>query len=156
MIGVRDLTKMPLFVRSGAVIPMRRDISWIEQGEAWDPLYLHIYPNGKNTFSLYEDDGVSLDYQEGLCSYTEITVSEDESGVCLTVGKAEGTFWGKSKTRKIIANIFTYTLRQQVDMDKLSALDMIKEVIQEESVIRITFETDTSKEYTVRIPYKRV
>lgn len=58
---VRDyyagLDLVPIYVRAGAILPMR---SLVEQyvGElARNPLEIYIYPNGDSTYLMYQDDG---------------------------------------------------------------------------------------------------
>jgi alpha-glucosidase len=57
------LARMPLYVRPGSVLPMGPVIQHTGQ---WPPeaLRLHIYPGNAESW-LYEDDGLSLDYQQG-------------------------------------------------------------------------------------------
>jgi alpha-glucosidase (family GH31 glycosyl hydrolase) len=55
---------MPLFVRAGAILPLgpvRQYAS--EPVEA--PLTIQIYPGADGRFVLYEDDGITFDYQRG-------------------------------------------------------------------------------------------
>ena len=50
---------LPLFVKSGAIIPMWPDSMLYFNEKRLDPLTLDIYPNGTTQFELYEDDGVT-------------------------------------------------------------------------------------------------
>jgi len=59
-----DLATMPLFVRSGSIIPFGP----VKQhtGERVDePLILAIYPGADGLGSLYEDDGATFNYRSG-------------------------------------------------------------------------------------------
>ncbi len=59
------LDTLPLFVKAGAVVPMWKSgiNSAAEQGFG-DRLTVDIYPQGKSSFSLYEDDRVTRDYKQ--------------------------------------------------------------------------------------------
>ena len=61
--GEAPLERMPLYVRAGSVLPMGPVLQ--HTGE-WPPeaLRLHVYPGDGESW-LYEDDGLSLDYQAG-------------------------------------------------------------------------------------------
>ena len=52
----------PVFVREGAIIPEQ----WAahdHDGVASGVLTVNVYGNGNSRFDLYEDDGISLDYE---------------------------------------------------------------------------------------------
>ncbi len=54
----------PVFARQGAIIPLgevKQNVR--EQGK--DNFTIEVYPGGISAFELYEDDGVSFDYQSG-------------------------------------------------------------------------------------------
>jgi alpha-glucosidase (family GH31 glycosyl hydrolase) len=58
------LEAMPLYVKAGAIVP----IGPVKQhtGEANNELLtLRVYPGADGTMTLYEDDGVSFDYEKG-------------------------------------------------------------------------------------------
>ena len=54
------LSKLPLFVRAGAIVPMWPPMIYFNQRPA-DPMYLELWPSGATSFVLYEDDGVTRD-----------------------------------------------------------------------------------------------
>jgi len=55
------LDKLPLFVKSGSIIPMQEDISHIED-KPLDKLILDIYPEGRSSFK-YIDDYDEIDFE---------------------------------------------------------------------------------------------
>ncbi|UCE05393.1 MAG: DUF5110 domain-containing protein, partial [bacterium] len=64
------LDKMPIFVKAGAIVPMQPVMNFVDE-KLVDPLILHIFPQpGVVTDSLYEDDGISFDYQKELYCIT--------------------------------------------------------------------------------------
>jgi alpha-glucosidase len=58
------LDTIPVFVRAGAIIPMGPVMQYTGE-KPLDPLTLDIYPKGHSSFTIYEDDGESLDYEKG-------------------------------------------------------------------------------------------
>jgi alpha-glucosidase/alpha-D-xyloside xylohydrolase len=56
-----DLTTMPIFVRAGAIIPMDAVRQYMAQ-KVDEPTTLEVFRGADGSFTLYEDDGVSLDY----------------------------------------------------------------------------------------------
>jgi alpha-D-xyloside xylohydrolase len=54
---------IPLFVRAGSVIPLGADI---QNTATAQPLKeIRVYPGRAAEFTLYDDDGVSYDYEKG-------------------------------------------------------------------------------------------
>ncbi len=78
---VGDLRRVPMLVRAGAIIPLApsfedRPDSHLGSGTTaalpHDALVLSVFPEADGAFRLYEDDGVTLAYQEGQAEWTEI------------------------------------------------------------------------------------
>lgn len=93
---------IPLFVREGSIIPMRDYSSSVETGNN-DHLTLHLYPGADGSFTLYEDDGISNDYLEGLFSRTRMELVSNADGCKLTVLPKEGGYDGEKGARRITA-----------------------------------------------------
>jgi alpha-glucosidase len=100
-----DAEQLPLFVRSGAIIPMRKDQNWIEPGETWDPLTLDFYPDSASAFILYEDDKRTTYYQNGEFSSNAISCLQDSSKIEIRIGEASGDYKGKPESRKIVLKV---------------------------------------------------
>lgn len=59
------LHKLPVFVKSGAIIPMQPVVSNTQ--EKRELLIIHLYAgDSNNEFLFFEDDGISYDYQKGV------------------------------------------------------------------------------------------
>jgi alpha-glucosidase/alpha-D-xyloside xylohydrolase len=56
-----DLETMPIYVRAGAIIPLDPVRQYTAQPVS-EPTTLRVYPGADGTFTLYDDDGRSLDY----------------------------------------------------------------------------------------------
>jgi alpha-glucosidase len=71
------LNRIPLFVRSGAVIPTQPKMQYVDEFE-FEALTLAFYkPNTSTSSELYEDAGDGYDYQDGLSS-VKTFISENE------------------------------------------------------------------------------
>lgn len=75
-----SLEKIPLFVRDGGVIPMVPP--HFHAPAPGEKLALEIRHYGKMPASaeLYDDDGVSFDYEKGMHSKTKLIVAKNEKG----------------------------------------------------------------------------
>lgn len=74
-----------LFIKKGAIIPYWEDIQYVDQ-KPIDSMTIRIYPDQSGEYILYEDDGISFDFEkEGfaktaigyLCENDKITVHID-------------------------------------------------------------------------------
>jgi alpha-glucosidase (family GH31 glycosyl hydrolase) len=59
-----DLATLPLYVRSGAILPLGPSKQFALQGDS-QPLSLVVYPGRNGEFVLYEDDGETFNYRQG-------------------------------------------------------------------------------------------
>lgn len=74
------LWKLPLFVKNGAILPkdVENNSQLFLNGD--EDRIFEVYPAGTTTFDLYDDDGMSQDYKEGLGTMTHITSEAPEAG----------------------------------------------------------------------------
>ncbi len=87
------LGQIPVFVRKGAIIPMRPYSTSVEAGSA-DSVLLHLFPDSASSYTLYEDDGSSLDYQSGRIAKTGIQCRSSGTQTTVVIDPVSGTFQG--------------------------------------------------------------
>lgn len=98
--------QIPLFIKIGAIVPMRNYSSSVEKGNN-DVLTLHVYPGTDGSFTLLEDDGSSNDYLSNICASTTITQKERKAECVITINPAEGSYRGMKTRREWILIIHT-------------------------------------------------
>ncbi len=83
------LHDIPLFARAGAIVPLGPKVGW---GGVDNPqmLDLHCFAGADGEFTLYEDDGESLAYQQGSYAVTKIQQDWLENVMSVTVHPAHG------------------------------------------------------------------
>jgi alpha-D-xyloside xylohydrolase len=86
---------MPLFVRTGSIIPFGPAIEYATQNV--DPIELRVYRGADGAFTLYEDEGDNYNYEKGV--HATILLRWDEKSQTLTIGKREGKFPGMLQER---------------------------------------------------------
>jgi alpha-D-xyloside xylohydrolase len=64
------IDRIPVFVKAGSIVPFGTDIqsTATKQGIA----HIKVYPGRDGTFDLYDDDGVSYDYEKGKGTTTRL------------------------------------------------------------------------------------
>lgn len=87
---VTPLDQMPLLVKGGAIIPTQKPVQYIDNDP--DTIMVEVYPAGSSSFTLYDDDGRSLDYKQGIFSKTMISTEDKSSSVVVSIGKPEGKY----------------------------------------------------------------
>lgn len=87
------LTQIPLLAREGAVVPMGKLMRYI--GQQPDNLrQVYSFPhraNGHSTFTLVENDGISLAYQTGEVTYVTLEMHSTPEQITLVV-QAQGRY----------------------------------------------------------------
>jgi alpha-D-xyloside xylohydrolase len=75
------LEGIPLFVRDGGIIPMLAESRRQIPGVADAPdLEVRHYGDAAGTFDLYDDDGLTFDYERGAFSWTQLRVRRSPDG----------------------------------------------------------------------------
>jgi alpha-glucosidase (family GH31 glycosyl hydrolase) len=87
------LTRMPVLVRAGAIIPTQPYAPFTSPGPA-RTLTLTAFPGSSGRFRLYDDQGVGFGYRHGRFSWTTISQRRRGGRVGLTIGRAVGHFAG--------------------------------------------------------------
>ncbi|MEO1023373.1 MAG: DUF5110 domain-containing protein, partial [Bacteroidota bacterium] len=82
-----------LFIRAGSIIPQREYASSIQKGTN-DVLHTMIYAGANASFELFEDDGISNDYMDGIYAKTMLEWVETGESATLTIAPVQGSFKG--------------------------------------------------------------
>jgi alpha-D-xyloside xylohydrolase len=90
------LERIPLFVRAGSIVPMGPDVEYSTEKPA-DPIELRVYAGADGTFTLYEDENDSYDYEKGV--HATIEFRWDDAKRTLTIGDRQGKFPGMLESR---------------------------------------------------------
>ena len=90
------LDRIPLYVRAGSILPLGPDVEHASEKPA-DPLEIRVFRGANGTFTLYEDEGDTYNYEKGV--FSTIPFSWDEAAQTLTIGASSGSFPGMLQTR---------------------------------------------------------
>jgi alpha-glucosidase (family GH31 glycosyl hydrolase) len=85
-----------LFVRAGAIVPMWPVVEYVSRTPS-RKIGLSIWPSGKSSFTLYQDDGATYQYLKGKFAVTRIVCRSGRHGVKLAIGPTIGVY-GKPAT----------------------------------------------------------
>jgi alpha-glucosidase (family GH31 glycosyl hydrolase) len=91
------LARMPLFVRTGAVVPTQ-PYRFNEAAPAGGPTELNVWAGRSGSFRLYEDAGDGLAYRRRAYAFTRVTY--DDRRRTVRIGKASGGRYRGRRTRR--------------------------------------------------------
>lgn len=94
-----DLHSIPMFLRTGGIIPTAPGLTNIHN-QTIENLNLLVEPSAESSFTLYEDDGKTNDYQSGDYLTTHYHVTSSDDGVIVDVHNA-GKYASKVKHFKL-------------------------------------------------------
>ena len=86
----------PMMVRSGSILPMAPVMQYASEHQ-WDELDIVIYPGANGKFTLYEDEGDSYRYEQGV--YSTIAFAWNDKKGELTIARRQGQFPGMLANR---------------------------------------------------------
>ncbi|MCC8036586.1 MAG: TIM barrel protein [Bacteroidales bacterium] len=97
----KDIFTYPVFVRGGYVLPMQ---PWSAHPASADlsTLVMRVYPSrgdASTSFSLYEDDGESQEYEQGRYATTALRYDRKGDRVTVTVEPTQGSYTGQLDKR---------------------------------------------------------
>lgn len=91
------IDQIPLFVKAGSIVPFGPEKQYTSE-KADSVIELRVYAGADATFKLYEDDGVSYDYEQG--KYATILIQWDDRKKELLIGERKGEFENMLNNRK--------------------------------------------------------
>jgi len=80
---------IPLYVKAGSILPIGPELQYTTEKKP-DPLTLMIYQGADGEFALYEDDGLTYNYEKGMSA--RIPIHWDDRSKTLTIDKRQGSF----------------------------------------------------------------
>jgi alpha-D-xyloside xylohydrolase len=109
-----SIDQVPMFVRAGSILPIGPAMQYIGQ-KPWDNLEIRVYPGADATFTLYEDEGDSYDYEKGIFSTIEFHWNEKKHQLIITDRK--GQYPGMLQKRKFNIQLVGTSLQKTIEYD---------------------------------------
>ncbi len=97
-----SIDQIPVYLRAGAIVPMQPAMLYTGEKPV-DPLIVTVWPlapGSTSSYSLYEDSGVSVQYQRGVFARTPIRATQIKDTLRVEIGPAEGHFPGMLQNRR--------------------------------------------------------
>jgi alpha-D-xyloside xylohydrolase len=95
---------MPLFVPAGSIVPMGPFVQYATE-KPYDNLEIRIYKGADGSYTLYEDENDTYNYEKGIYSTIDFTWNNAKGE--LTIADRKGSFPGMLQTRKFSIVVVT-------------------------------------------------
>ena len=103
---VPETTGGPLFIREGAIIPYQKLSQFIGENPL-ETIELKMYPSETSSYTLWEDDGITFEYEKGEFSKTEIVCVDTNKNIEIHLNPVEGKYEGMPKQRTWELEVFS-------------------------------------------------
>lgn len=137
-----------LFVREGSIIPMQRDMNFVGEYPI-DTLTVKVFPKGKSSYTLMEDDGESYDYEKGAVARTTFDCAQNGQRVDFTVQPVKGQYKGMYTSRTYKLEVYTHRRPTAVKVNGVATKDF---TYSPEGIVSVTLpQKDVHAKATVSI-----
>lgn len=100
------LDTMPIFIKAGSIVPLNEKLNYIGEKEL-ECLELNVFLNEDNnlgSYELYDDDGISYNYENGVYNITEFEYQYTDNQIIFNIKKIEENYQQEFKDYKLIFN----------------------------------------------------
>jgi len=99
------MDRIPLFVRAGAIIPTQEIQMYVDE-KPLKNLEINIYSGSSGEFDLYEDDGITYEYEDGKSVKTRFSVEEDTDDLRIYISSCGKESDGFEREKTLTFNIY--------------------------------------------------
>ena len=93
------IDRVPMFLRAGSILPLGPEMQYVGE-KSWDNLEIRVYPGADGSFTLYEDEGDSYNYEKGI--FSTISFQWNDHARTLTIGNRQGSYPGMLQSRQFM------------------------------------------------------
>src|SRR5690606_1633294 len=88
--------RIPVFVKAGSILPLGPSLQYTDEKND-QATTLYVFEGGNGDFTLYEDDGLTYNYEKGGFNY--IQIEYDDQTKTVTFSKRTGNYTAAPKSR---------------------------------------------------------
>lgn len=105
-----------LWVKAGAIIPMGQ-VKNYETESKDEVVVLDVYPHGESSYQLYEDDGITYDYEKSVHAVTDITSIQSDDTVQIKISARQGKYNGMPELRTHLVKMHSLVVPTRVELN---------------------------------------
>ncbi len=112
-----SIDDIPLFIRGGSIIPMQPAGRIVDDPDtSLSVLKIVCFPGGNGSFELYEDDGKTYNYEQGISACTGFSTTWEGEVFVLNIGARTGPYLPPSRDyMAVVRGIETKPLSASLD-----------------------------------------
>ncbi|MHB1876831.1 MAG: TIM-barrel domain-containing protein [Streptosporangiaceae bacterium] len=110
------LDRMPVFVKAGGIVPLQPS-SGHAQSAGSAPLTLRVFAGGHGKYTMYDDAGKGLGYQQGQYTDTPITYAPGANASTVVIGPVRGSYPGAPASRQYTVDLVDVSSPSSVHVD---------------------------------------
>lgn len=145
------LDRLPLLVKGGSILAMSPVLQHIPENHRFDPLILRIWKSFPAHGSFVDDDGVSMDYQNGGFAVFQMDANQTDDVLRIAIGKAQGQFNGQSLKRKVIVILPDAGM---IETFRINGFENDPSLVNQNHEIQ--FDQDIQKETLIEVKYSNM
>jgi len=104
--------RIPVFVKAGSIVPVGPVLQHTADSNQ-DPITFYVYEGANGSFTLFEDDGITYDYEKGVAN--RIVFKYHNETKKLEISKREGNFTKYTKSQKFNVVLVSGGQEQGID-----------------------------------------
>ena len=135
-----------LFVKAGAIIPMGQVKNFI--GETEDEIVvLDIYPHEKSSYQLYEDDGITHQYEKGKYAITDLQSLKEKNQLTIDISARKGKYEKMPDRRSFLLKVHSLVVPENISVDGqlMTKFSDVEELIFQEDQAGWFYDQDQKK-----------
>ena len=105
-----SLGSLPYFMRAGGILPQGPAMDYADAIAA-SYLDIHVWPGASNTFTLFEDDGLTTNHLAGQRALTALQVSGSSTQLTVSVGARSGSYVPPARDWYVVAHAMSNLTR---------------------------------------------
>lgn len=115
----KPLDEFPMYVRGGWILPLQPYCNRPASAPL-DTLVMRLYPAGRtadNSFTLYEDDGTTLEYTKGQYATTRLQYQEKNAHSIVDIHPTQGRYKGQTSQRAYSLRLYGFNNIKKVKVN---------------------------------------
>lgn len=113
--------EIPYFIKAGSILINNTAIKNLKS--AVDTLIVNVVPGASGSFTLYEDEGDTENYKDGVYATTKFTQQRTGSAINITINPREGSYPGMPETRHYIVKVLAEDKPEAISLNGTALAD---------------------------------